>query len=203
MNTNFLKAALVVVVVAAPSFASEFTFDAASGACVNAAGETGLNTNTRGVCADLRNQNLEGADFSAADLRGARFDGARLRGASFKGAQLNGANFAGADLSAAVLTGAKLDRATLTDARLVGSHLEHAVLTGALMNGANVKNACLFGTAFQGADLRGAAFSKQRSVLEGARWAQAVVLADTLPFNASELARAQIEVRASMTLVVR
>lgn len=200
MNTNFIVAALVVA--AAPAFAqSSFRYDAASGACVNVAGEHGLNVT--GTCGDFRNQNLEGVEFGSADLRGARFDGARLRGASFKGANLEGASFVGADLSAAVLTGAKLDRATLTDARMVGSHLEHAVLTGALLNGANVKNACLFGTAFQGADLRGAAFSKQRSVLEGARWAQAVVLADTLPFNASELARAQVEVRDSMKLVVR
>lgn len=200
MNKTFLIAALAVV--AAPAFAADFAYDPASGACVNAAGEQGLNT-ARGACADLRNQNLDGVDFGATDLRGARFDGAKLRGASFKGANLEGASFVRADLSAAVLTGAKLSHAALNDARLVGSHLEHAQLTGAVLAGANVKNACLFGTAFQGADLRGAEFSKQRAVLEGARWAQAVVLPDTLPFNASELARAQVQVRVAVELAAK
>lgn len=192
MNTNFFGALLVVV--AAPAFA-QFSYDASSGACTNAAGEHGFNVGTRGPCGDLSGQTLDGENFQNWDLRGARFEGASLKKASFKGAKLDGASFVRADLTDAVMTGAQLDKASMSEARLVGAHLEHATITNASLAGANVRNACLFGTAFAGADLRTAQFSKQRSVLEGARFAQALVLIDTLPFSAAELARQQVEVR--------
>jgi uncharacterized protein YjbI with pentapeptide repeats len=108
-----------------------------------------------------------------------------------------------ADLGKAVLTGAHLEGAVLSAARLVASHLEHATLTGATLDGADVRNACLYRTTFAGADLRTAQFSQQRAMLDGARWAQAVVQSDTLPFTPAELFRHQVEVRDGVRVVAR
>ncbi len=195
---------LAVVVAAMPAFA-QFTFDAQTNACVDAHGQFGLNPGARGPCGDLRGLDLDGADLSSRDLRGAHFDGASLKGASLMHSNLRGASFERADLTRAVLTGAKLERASLAGTRLVAAHLEHAVLTQAVLSGADVRNACLFRTAFGGADLRNAQFSRQRSLLSGARWSGAVVTSDTLPFDAQEQAALELQVQApvDMTVVAR
>ncbi|MFO0595892.1 MAG: pentapeptide repeat-containing protein [Myxococcaceae bacterium] len=198
-TSTSLIAALIVL--STPAFA-QFSFDPAVGACVNAAGERGVNAGT-GACGDYRSRDLAGADFASTDLRGARFDGATLRNANFKGASLEGASFQGADLTGAVLTGARLDRALFSQARLVGAHLEYATLTGASLSNADVRNACLYRASFQGADLRAAQFSRTRSLVSNARWSQAVVLSDTLPFDAAELAREQLDVRPAELIVAR
>lgn len=199
MNTNLLVAA--VVAVAGSAFA-QYRFDPSTGACVNAAGERGLNVGVRGPCGDFSNQNLEGERF-AGDFRGARFDGATLKGASFRSALLSKASFVGADLTGAVLTGARLDGATLTQARLVKAHLEYAQFTGASLEGADLRNACLYHAVFSGADLRMAVFSKQKCMLEGARWENARVLADTLPFDSNELATRRVTVLGQLAVLVR
>lgn len=196
MNAKLFVAA--VVAVAAPAFAQSFHFDPWSGACVNAAGERGLNTGVRGPCGDFGGQDLAGASFEGLDLRGARFDGAKLSGASFKGSTLTQASFTGADLSEAVLTGAKVEGAVFTKARMVRVHLEHALLAGAQLDGADLRNACLFRAEFTGADLRTATFSKNKLVLGGARWFGARVLADTLPFTTEELASRSLAVEGQL-----
>lgn len=188
MNALNALFAAVVMLVAAPA-AAQHSLDA-SGTC------TGLNVGVRGPCGDLRNAHLEGADLSKLDLRGARLDGAKLKGASLTGADLRGASLENADLSKAVLTGAKLNRASLAGARLVGAHLEHAVLTEATVTGADLRNACVFRTSFERADLRTAVFSKSRALVEGARFTQARVSLDTLPFDAQELASLDVQVAA-------
>lgn len=199
MNTNLLVAA--VFAVAGSAFA-QFRFDPSTGACVNAAGERGLNVGVRGPCGDLSNQNLEDEHF-AGDFRGARFDGAKLKGTSFRSAQLSKASFVGADLTGAVLTSATLDGAVLTQARLVGAHLDYAQLTGASLAGADLRNAYVHRAVFSGADLRTAVFSKTKCLLGGARWENARVLADTLPFDSNELATRRVTVLGELAALVR
>ena len=188
---NCLAAA--VTLAAAPAFA-QFSFDAATGACVDLDGKPGLNVGVRGPCADLRGQNLERADLNRLDLRGARLDGVKLMGASLQGADLRGASLANADLTRAVLTGAKLMGASLVNARLVAAHLEHAQLNDASLAGADVRNACLYRASFARADLRTAVFSSNRSLVQGALFAKALVGTGTLPFDATELAALDVEV---------
>lgn len=199
---NALHALLASAVVAAPAFA-QFSFDPSSGACVDAGGRPGLNLGVRGPCGDLRGADLEGAHLARLDLRGARLDGANLKGASLLGANLRGASLDHADLSRAVLSGAKLEHASLAGARLVGAHLEHAVLTSALLVGADLRNACLFRAGFEGADLRTARFSHHRALLEGARFAKALVGVDTLPFDAQELVSLDVAVVTSQVELSR
>lgn len=196
MNALSALLAAAVAVVANPAFA-QFSWDAVAGACRDALGKQGLNSGGRGPCADLRGAHLEGANLRRLDLRGARLDGAKLAGATLQHSDLRGASLEGADLSRAVLSGTRLERASLAGARLVGAHLEYAVLTRAVLTGADLRNACLFGAIFESADLRGARFSHNRSMLEGARWRHALVAGDTLPFDASELAALEVQVRAS------
>lgn len=194
MNTLATLAAALVV-TAAPAFA-QYSYDAATGTCRDAAGQEGLNTGVRGPCADLRGAQLDGANLQGLDLRGARLDGAHLSGASLFRADLRGARLDGADLSRGVLTGAKLNAASLVGARLVGAHLEHATLEHATLTGTDLRNACLFHTSFVGADLRTATFSQTRALLGGAHFAHAKVAPQTLPFGLDELAAQQVEVTA-------
>jgi len=196
MNALNALVAAAFAVVATPAFA-QFSWDAVSGTCRDASGQQGLNVGVRGPCADLRGTNLEGANLSRLDLRGARFDGAKLMGASLLHSDLRGASLENADLSRAVLSGAKLERASLAGARLVSAHLEHAVLTSATLSGADLRNACLFRAGFEGADLRTAQFSHSKAMVEGARWAHALVGVDTLPYDAQELAALEVHVHAA------
>lgn len=199
MNALRSVIAAAVAVVAAPAFA-QFSFEPSSGRCVDAEGRPGLNAGVRGPCGDLRGVDLEGANLSRLDLSGARLDGAKLKGASLQGANLRGASLENADLSKAVLSGAKLDGASLAGARLVGAHLEHAVFTRALLGAADLRNACVFRTDFGGADLRTALFSRNRAMVEGARFSRALVGVDTLPFSAQELVTLEVEVSAPVEL---
>ena len=199
---NALNVALLSTVVASPAFA-QFSFNAADGACVDATGQVGLNAGVRGPCGDLRGSNLEGANLTRLDLRGARLDGANLKGATLQGANLRGATLDHADLSRAVLTGATLVRASLVNAKLVGAHLEQAMLKHAVLSGADVRNACLFAASFEGADLRTAIFSHNRMMLDGARFTRALVGADTLPFDAQELAALDVELEVASVELTR
>lgn len=192
MQTSRLAVAAAAVL--STSAFAQFSFDEDTGLCRDAAGRPGLNVGKRGPCADLRGAKLDGASFDDADLRGARFDGASLEQASFFRANLRGASFAGADLSKAVLTGAKLEHARFDQSRLFGAHLEHASLADATLGGADLRQACLFRTSFLRADLRHARFSQAKAMLQGARWAQALVEHDTLPYDANELAAIEVQV---------
>jgi hypothetical protein len=55
-------------------------------------------------------------------------------------------------------------------------------------------------TSFVNADLRNARFSRARALLAGARWTHARVSAETLPFDAHELASLELDVRVSAEL---
>lgn len=185
-------AVLAAVAVSSSAFA-QFNYDEASGACRNAAGESGWNVGVRGPCGDLRGQDLSGASFDREDLRGARFDGATLTGASFFRADLRGASFDGAQLTGAVFSGARLDGASLRRATLASAKLMNAVLAQADLREANLRNADLHGAAFANADLRGTVFSAHKALLEGAKWQLARVDGTTrLPFSSEELAAREL-----------
>lgn len=78
----------------------------------------------------LRNIDLQGANFQDVNLRGADFLGADLEKANFQGADLQGADFLGADLQYANFQGANLRGADLRGADLKGAHLRGADLKG-------------------------------------------------------------------------
>lgn len=63
-----------------------------------------------GEKADLRDENLGGADLRGADLRGANLRGANLCDADLCDADLGGVNFSGVNFSGANLSVAKLDQ---------------------------------------------------------------------------------------------
>jgi hypothetical protein len=80
---------------------------------------------------DLRNTDLEGANFVINRLYGAHFEGANLSHANLGlavlvDAHLEGANLAGAHLESANLTGAHLEGANLAGAHLEGANLQDA-----------------------------------------------------------------------------
>ena len=97
-----------------------------------------------GERADLREENLCGADLCEADLREAD-----LREADLRRADLYGAALCGADLRRA-----NLRRANLCVADLRGADLRGADLRRANLRGANLREANLYGADLRGADLR-------------------------------------------------
>ena len=81
-----------------------------------------------GVCANLSDADLEGANLRDANLTDADLGGAYLRGAN-----LNDAKLTVADLKGANLQGANLQGADLKGANLQGAYLEGANLTGTIL----------------------------------------------------------------------
>ena len=77
------------------------------------------------ITLDLRNSNLERADFSGSFIF-ADFAGANLRGAVFANANVKTCDFSNADLRDAVFTGAALCATTFIDAKLEGADFEGA-----------------------------------------------------------------------------
>ena len=73
---------------------------------------------------------------------------AELRGADLQGAILQGADLQGADRRGAVLRGADLQGADLQ-----GAILQDAILRGADLQGADLRNTSLRGASLQGADI--------------------------------------------------
>ena len=84
---------------------------------------------------------LAGADLSKAEAYRAKFVGAKLPGARLDGAVLGEADFTGADLSGASLIGADLRRARFFRATLKGADLSKARLAGADLLGADLSGA--------------------------------------------------------------
>ncbi|WP_164744950.1 pentapeptide repeat-containing protein [Alexandriicola marinus] len=102
---------------------------------------------------DLRETNLQGADFEHGDFENARFDGAQLQGARLVGAQMQGAGLVGAQMQ-----GADLVETQMQGAVLLGARMQGALFRGARMQGVNLHSAQMQGAAFrltqmQGADL--------------------------------------------------
>lgn len=130
------------------------------------------------------------------DLTGAMLPGAKLQSIDLKEAQLEKANFTGADLSGAFLTNARMQNilledavakgtdlqgADLTDAfaqraNLDGANLSKATLTNAYLVEANLSNANLQDADLRSANLKGAIFNKTN--LNGARYNDATKLPD-------------------------
>lgn len=112
--------------------------------------------------ADLRDADLQAANFHNVDLRGADLSGANLREADFENANLCEANLRGATLTKAILTRADLSRAVLCQAVLIGATLWKATLAGAdlsgpdLLQGADLSNAQLSHADLREAHLHGA-----------------------------------------------
>ena len=102
-----------------------------------------------GEKADLRDENLGGADLRGADLRGANLRGANLCNADLCDADLSGINFSGANLC----------NADLCDADLSGVNFSEANLRGANLFGANLHGADLRGVNLDGVNLDGANLS--------------------------------------------
>ena len=97
----------------------------------------------QGVCADLSDANLEGANLRGADLEGANLRGANLTDASLYCANLVGASLTDADLNGASLHSANLWGANLYCADLTGANLYGADLTCADLTGANLTGTIL------------------------------------------------------------
>lgn len=184
----FARLALATFSLLSATAFAQFSWDASTASCRNAAGERGFNVGLRGPCGDFAGQSLAGARFESLDLRGARFDGADLTGASFLHSNLTGASFREAKLTRATLRGAQVLGAHFDGANLVRVSLEQASLSGSTFAGADLRNACLFRARFDGADVRGAQFSNDRAMITNARWSAAIVSTDTLPLSSSELA---------------
>ena len=77
------------------------------------------------ITLDLRDSNLEGADFSCSFIL-ADFAGANLRGTVFANANLKTCDFSNADLRDAVFTGSALCATTFKNANLEGANFEGA-----------------------------------------------------------------------------
>ena len=115
--------------------------------------------------ADLRFQDLRGANFQGADLHGALFDRSDLRYANFQGANVAGADFRGADLRLVYMQGAKAQNASF-----VGANLESGRISGSNMNGADftvadlemtmAKRATFIGAKFDNTDMQEAKFQE-------------------------------------------
>lgn len=97
-----------------------------------------------GEKADLRDENLGGADLRGADLRGANLRGANLCDADLCDADLSGVNFSGVNFS-----GANLHRANLFGANLFAADLRGVNLDDINLDGANLSVAKLDQTCYQ------------------------------------------------------
>lgn len=155
---------------------------------------------------DLRETNLQGADFSAkrpdasdmvfsgALLEGARMEGAQLNGARLQGAKLNGARLQGAELNGAQLQGAELNGARLQGAQLKGARLQGVELNDARLQAAKLNGARLQAAKLNVARLEGAEFIGAR--LEGAEFIAAqmngAALFDVEMKNVAEISANQI-----------
>jgi uncharacterized protein YjbI with pentapeptide repeats len=106
--------------------------------------------------AELRKENLSGANLRDAAFDLARLEGADLSKAEAYRAKFVGAKLAGAQLDGAVLGEADFTRADLTDASLVGADLRRARFFRATLKGADLSRARLAGADLLGADLSGA-----------------------------------------------
>jgi uncharacterized protein YjbI with pentapeptide repeats len=84
--------------------------------------------------AQLRNVNLEGADFRWADCRAADFSGANLSKTDFRHADLRGANFTGAICIGASFVNARMDGVNMTGVDLRGAVMDYAQMTGMNLN---------------------------------------------------------------------
>jgi len=109
---------------------------------------------------NLRDADLQGADFTAsildkADLRQANLKGAIMEETQLKGADLRGAKLQGCDLEKADLQKAKLDSAIFELANLQGVRLDSASLRGTIFRGTRLDNTNLSSALFEGADFKG------------------------------------------------
>jgi uncharacterized protein YjbI with pentapeptide repeats len=95
----------------------------------------------RDIKPKLGGANLKGENLSGADLTEANLQGALLAGANLKDALLSGANLTGANLRNANLQGTLLPRANLRGANLEGANLRFAYLREAELGGADLRGA--------------------------------------------------------------
>ena len=110
---------------------------------------------------NLRNRDLNCANFDWADLRRADFFGTQMSDATFFEAELQGTSFVFAYLPDAYLGRAQLQGANLVGADLQGADLRWAQLQGANLSkaglqGANLSSALLWGANLDKAELQGA-----------------------------------------------
>ena len=119
------------------------------------------------VQTDFSGSQLENAIFGDATLGGAKFRHCYLREANFMKAHLFEADFTGANLTGAKFYGAFLENAILSGQSLSGEWLESANLKNALLGEADLSGANLRGANLEGADLRKAILC--HADLQGAR----------------------------------
>lgn len=161
------------------------------------------------IGADLRDEDLRGADLTGlrfeeatadrVDLRDALMDGVTVVGGSFVEARFDGASLGGTIFFDAVLARARFDGATLDDGSvatcsasgatfvgarlcrtdLLGAFLDGTDLSGAVLTDANLRHADLRGAVLRGADLSGADLTG--AAIEGADLTDVVLDDTTLP----------------------
>jgi uncharacterized protein YjbI with pentapeptide repeats len=109
--------------------------------------------------ADLRGNNLSGADIhnsdlSAADLRHANLHGSDLSQADLSLAKLSKSNMTGVILNEAELIAADLSHADLSNASLITAQLRRADLRQANLSSTKLNHSNLFASDLSGADLK-------------------------------------------------
>ncbi len=102
-----------------------------------------LNGEDGGVRADLKGENLRGADLRSADLRRTNLEGADLRGADLRGADLRSADLRRTNLEGADLRCADLRRTNLEGADLKYASLKDANLSDTDLRGVDFDYSCL------------------------------------------------------------
>ena len=107
---------------------------------------------------------LDGANLRRNELQGADFVWARLQGADLHSAHLDSANLWMADLQGAKLSKARLQRADLHSALLDSANLWRADLQGADLRGASLQDADLLGARFDTTYLRGVDLGKAKNI---------------------------------------
>lgn len=149
-NVTFLTSALFSV-----ETTLQFKYHSKQKGCIDANGVQGFNSNLRGECGNLQNQ-----DLSEVDLKNKNLKGANLRGADLSRANLQGALLVGAILAEATLTRTDLQEADLTNADLSSAHISNSKLQKANLTGTNFNEAIIRNTDMREAKVSKAKFSK-------------------------------------------
>lgn len=95
---------------------------------------------SKGIFADLSEEDLSNGSFKNAVLVEANFQGSNLCKANFENADLRGANLQDAQLEGACLKNANFEETDLMWANLQMADLENTRLDGAYLHGTNLKN---------------------------------------------------------------
>ncbi len=116
---------------------------------------------------DLKEAQLEKANFTGADLSGAFLTSARMQNILLQDAVAKGTDLQGADLTGAFARRANLDGANLSKATLTKAYLVEADLSNANLQDADLRSAVLRGAIFNNTSLNGAIYNDATKLPDG------------------------------------